>query len=364
MRERDGISVVLCLCLSFLFPGCATIGPPQAPSLELPKPPVDLRARRKGDRVILTWTVPTVTTDRQRVRGLGPTRICRSSDPAATQCLPVGEAAPLAESAAAGNAAGQKITNTYTDTLPTRAEREPFGSIYYAVEVLNSNGRGAGLSKPVAVMLAEALPPPRDFSARVSDQGVVLTWTGELLSLPYPQVVRHLYRVYRRLEGSQQEVLVGQVEVGSEARPSLTDQSFEWGRTYYYHADTLTIVAQAGKAEIQIEGDDSAEVKVFADDVFPPAVPSGLQAVFSGPGQQAFIDLIWTPVTDMDLAGYNVYRREEGAAAVKVNVELVKAPAYRDLSVGSGRKYSYSVSAVDVRGNESARSEEGSESVP
>jgi fibronectin type 3 domain-containing protein len=93
-------------------------------------------------------------------------------------------------------------------------------------------------------------------------------------------------------------------------------------------------------------------------------VPSGLQAVFSGPGQQAFIDLIWAPVTDADLAGYNVYRHEPGSTPEKLNSDLVKAPAYRDMKVVKGRTYIYSVSAVDVRGNESARSEEASESVP
>ena len=113
-----------------------------------------------------------------------------------------------------------------------------------------------------------------------------------------------------------------------------------------------------------VEGDDSPTAKVFADDVFPPAVPSGLQAVFSGPGQAAFIDLIWASVTDVDLDGYNVYRHEEGAVPVKVNSERLKTPAYRDESVVSGKKYFYSVSAVDLRGNESARSEEANEAVP
>ena len=75
-------------------------------------------------------------------------------------------------------------------------------------------------------------------------------------------------------------------------------------------------------------------------------------------GSKPFIDLVWAPVTDVDLDGYNVYRHEEGATPVKVNAELVKTPAYRDANVGSGKSYFYSVSAVDVRGNESARSEE------
>lgn len=69
-------------------------------------------------------------------------------------------------------------------------------------------------------------------------------------------------------------------------------------------------------------------------------------------------------MTDVDLDGYNIYRHEEGARPVKVNAEPVKTPAYRDAAVVSGKNYFYSVSAVDVRGNESARSEETSETVP
>ena len=126
----------------------------------------------------------------------------------------------------------------------------------------------------------------------------------------------------------------------------------------------VSVIEAAGKPAIEVEGDYTPEVKIFAHDVFPPAVPSGVQAVFSGTGQQPFIDLIWAPVTDSDLDGYNVYRHEEGRAAVKVNLEPVKMPAFRDVQVVSKKRYFYSVSAVDQRGNESARSEEASESVP
>ena len=49
---------------------------------------------------------------------------------------------------------------------------------------------------------------------------------------------------------------------------------------------------------------------------------------------------------------------------MKVNASLLKTPAYRDESAVAGKSYSYSVSAIDVRGNESARSEEAGEAVP
>src|SRR5215471_10024742 len=75
-----------------LVTACATVGPPLPPSLDLPKPPSDLRAARKGGRVTLTWTIPTMTTDRQRARSFGATRICRASNTELKECGPaVGE---------------------------------------------------------------------------------------------------------------------------------------------------------------------------------------------------------------------------------------------------------------------------------
>jgi hypothetical protein len=299
---------------------------------------------------------------------LGPTKICRGFETVLTQCgTPVGEAA--AQPSPGATASKQKVARSYTDALPAQIQTDnSASSITYAVEVVNAGGRGAGLSNQVRVSVVGTLPPPQDFAARVTGQGVVLTWTNDVPpadSAPVPtQPVHYFYRVYRRLEGSEDRILAGEVRAGGERSLGFTDSSIEWGKTYEYRAETVTVIVQENKPELQVEGDDSREIKVSADDVFPPAVPSGLQAVFSGPGQKAFIDLVWAPVSDVDLDGYNVYRHEEGTAAVKVNTEPLKTPAWRDTSVVSGRSYFYSVSAVDVRGNESARSEEASEAVP
>lgn len=256
-----------------------------------------------------------------------------------------------------------RITDSYTDVLGHQvvsAETPADRFATYAVEALNENRRSAGLSNRVRVPLAFTLAPPQEFAAKVSAEGVVLTWSGELLPRNRDNV-RYVYRVYRRVEEGKQQLQVGELPAGQERRMSLTDSNIEWERTYFYHAEAVTIVDHP---EVQIEGNDTPELRVFTHDVFPPAVPSGLQAVFSGPGQAPFIDLIWAPVTDADLAGYNIYRREADNAPVRINAELVKVPAYRDAQVGGGNTYFYSVSSVDVRGNESARSAEASESVP
>src|SRR6202162_141426 len=98
--------------------GCASVGPPEPPSLELPKAPSDLRAARKGDRVTLTWTIPARTTDRQRVRFLGKTRICRGVDSTLKECgSPVGEVPPPADFAETNKSSTGTLTASFTDTL-------------------------------------------------------------------------------------------------------------------------------------------------------------------------------------------------------------------------------------------------------
>ncbi len=125
--------------------GCASIGPPLPPSLELPRPPSDLRAARKGNEVRLTWTIPAQTTDRQSVRYLGKTQVCRSLDATIKQCgTPVGEAPPPADFASAKKSTSQKVSAGFTDTLPSTIEQEhPTGFATYAVEALNAAGRGS-----------------------------------------------------------------------------------------------------------------------------------------------------------------------------------------------------------------------------
>ena len=427
VREQKRLRGCLLLLLgaSIWWTGCASIGPPLPPSLELPKPPTDLHAVRKGDQVTLTWSIPARTTDRQSVRYLGKTRICRSvgvafasvaapgvaaapvtaaaSDAGTTlgvgaapkECgTPVGDAPPPANFTQARKSSAKKSPATFTDILPSAIQQaNPTSFAAYAVEVLNAAERGAGISNQVRIPLVPTVAPFGSFSAQATAQGVLISWQCPPTSGTGTDV-KYLFRIYRRAESKLAASKIADIDAtdcaagpsgiaplagasastanaGANATEphdkivtSFLDQTFEWESTYFYRATVVSVMQTPGKPTVEVEGDDTAEVKVFAHDVFPPAVPSGLQAVFSGPGQQPFIDLIWAPVTDADLEGYNVYRHEDGAAAVKLNATPVRMPAFRDTLVKAGKKYSYSVSAVDQRGNESARSEAADESVP
>jgi hypothetical protein len=194
--------------------------------------------------------------------------------------------------------------------------------------------------------------------------GVKITWDQVLPPRRGSGLtVRYGYRIMRRLEGSGQPAIVSELSASNEAM-ALIDKGIEWEKRYQYWITPITSWQQDEKYKGVVEGEDSPVVLVVTKDIFPPAVPTGLQAVFSGVSQQAFVDLTWTPNTEADLAGYYIYRRTEGQQPVKINSGLVKTPASRDSSVQPGTRYFYSVSAVDLRGNESARSQETSETVP
>jgi len=388
MKLLNGHVLVAVAALAALA-GCASIGPPTPPSLELPKPPSDLRAQRKGDNVTLTWTIPARTTDRQSIRYLGQTNICRSLDQGVKQCgSPIGEVAPPADFADLRKSSPQKLTAAFYDSLPEAMQaKHPKGFAVYAVEVLNTANRSAGLSNKAEVPLIPTLSPFSGFTAQTQARGVMISWQCSPTPDTAKAATKYLFRIYRRQEGDGPYTRIAEVDattcatgsregsvpshshsatvpIEDQSVSSFLDQTLEWEKTYSYRGTVVSVMEAAGKPAIEVEGDDTPEVKVFAHDIFPPTVPMDLQAVYSGSGQRPFIDLIWAPAADADLAGYNVYRHQQGAAAVKLNSELVMTPAFRDVEVQSGKTYFYSVSAVDQRGNQSGRSEEASESVP
>ncbi len=270
-----------------------------------------------------------------------------------------------AEMTSQSSATGSKPRVIYEDVLPQQA----IGSqnyAGYAIEVLNSLGKSAGLSNQVPISLAPTLPAPADLRVEVTSSGPLLHWTGTSLSQLSSalQQYKFSYRIYRRVPGQPNYLLIGDTQLDGPDYVA-PDNNFEWEKTYEYKIAPVTgIPAVSGRQPTEIEGDDSPIVTATVHDSFPPAAPTGLQAVYSGAGRKPFIDLTWAPNLESDLAGYLVYRHESSQPSVVLNQELVKAPAYRDEAVEPGHTYFYSVQAVDERGNKSDPSQETSETIP
>ena len=344
--------------------GCGTPGAPQPPSLQLARPVEDLTASRKGNRVELDWTLQRKNTDRTLVKHPPAIHVCRREGTGLmSACAVVAEVpSPKAQpQAKKGQAQEAAIRMRYVDSLPPQLGQDnPADFVTYAVEEVNSHGRSAGLSNQVPIPVAPTIAAPDEVSAQVSAEGVRVSWTGPAPPAA-PADLSYRYRIMRKPVGAPAYTVLA--DVVPAASGSYLDKTFEWEQKFQYRITTVTQVDSHG-INTAVEGDDSPPVAVFTRDIYPPAQPAGLQAVFSSVGQKPFIDLTWAPNLESDLAGYNVFRRTAGAPVEKLNQQLVQTSSFRDENVEPDKKYIYSVSAVDLRGNESQRSAEATETVP
>ncbi len=96
-------------------------------------------------------------------------------------------------------------------------------------------------------------------------------------------------------------------------------------------------------------------ISVVSPAAGPPADPTGLTVVTSG---VYTISLDWDDNTDLDLAGYKVYRSETSGAGFS-NIATVAASDFVDTTANpNDLTYYYTVAAYDVDANESGQSDE------
>jgi fibronectin type 3 domain-containing protein len=200
-----------------------------------------------------------------------------------------------------------------------------------AVRVLSARGKTVGWSNFVNLPVVAPPERPAEVHAEATAEGVRLTWRARGDS----------FRIYRRT-GSERFAPAANVP-----QPSWTDSGAEFGKHYIYQVQTLVKLSNNTEAE----SDLSEEAGITPVDVFPPAVPKGLNAA-TAPNS---IELSWEGDTEPDLAGYRVYR-STGAGPFEKIGDPVAIPSYSDRNVEHGKTYRYAVSAIDKTGNESARS--------
>jgi len=89
------------------------------------------------------------------------------------------------------------------------------------------------------------------------------------------------------------------------------------------------------------------------DDGIPPAVPIGVQISYASDGE---ILIEWYPNPEGDLKGYNVYRKTNSTDYILLT--FTTDSYWFDDSLSYAEKYFYKISAIDIWGEESQRSEE------
>jgi len=306
------------------------VGEPLPPLLNVPQPVTDLSAVQRGQKIIVHFTLPRLTTEghvmKQRLEW-----DLRMGEPGKGE-FHLEEWAARAQSPTGGKI--EKSSVTYD--IPAAPW---FGKdVVLNVRVANAK-RHSDWAKPVILSVLKPPATPSDVKAENVTDGVRLSWKGSGPS----------YRVYRKTEADPDFTVAANTEAGE-----YLDKTTEYGKPVQY---ILQAIIKTGTGEV--ESELSKPYTHTPVDLFPPAVPGGLTAVPT----PASIELTWDRDTEPDLAGYRIYRAAPGAGFEKI-AETVENPSYSDKQVKSGEKYRYQVSAFDKSGNESKRSNEIEVAVP
>jgi len=369
--KRTGFFVFLALAVS-LFPACGRKGPLQLPLVLVPQKVETLKAFQRGNQVLLEWTNPKTYIDGRALTGLSDIEVWIHEIRDQSKSS---EKAPSAEEF--GSKGGCIAVLFQTEKPPPRdraaekaraavvpAKRKGPGAnellyeyglsvnelkdvkLVFALRVRDERRkRYSDFSDPVAVVPQPLSLPPGDLRSEVFADRVELRWTTPTSNIDgsKPALTKG-YNIYR-LDKSGSIVLLNTALI---SEPSFADKGVIFGQSYRYFVRALAMATAPF-----LESEDSPMVDVFAKDVFPPAVPTGLSAAI-GP---EFITLIWDANKDKDLAGYHVWRKDEGQADfVRLTNTIILQNTYTDRMIEKGKGYGYAITAVDALGNESARS--------
>jgi hypothetical protein len=359
---------------SIFLAGCASPGQPNERKPPVPQAVTDLSAEQSGNDVVLTFTLPDETVDGRDLDELPSIEIFRDFEsPAAVTSQPIAPANPTLVLTIPSGMVDRYSKNgraRVTDALQASDFDGHPGTIVYVVRTRISPKRDSQDSNAVSLRVHPAADPITDLKAEIAPSAVVLTWTPPQKTIAGPAPPVGPYRIYRAeiepsasasgAEKSKPEPAL--VKIGEADAPPFSDTQVVFGATYEY--SVRSIIQYPDQA---IESADSNLAVVTQKDIFPPAAPLGLVVVLV-PAQGATpprLELSWAISPETDIAGYNVYRSEQAdVQGTRQNADLLIAPAFRDMNVQPGRRYFYSVTAVDRSGNESPASAVVSGGVP
>lgn len=366
-----------------VFVGCASPGQPIERKPPVPAAVTDLTAAQSGDEVVLTFSLPTETSDGRQIDHAPAIEVYRDFVQASAAAAPHAAAAAtptLVVTIPSGMVARytQQGRIRYADTLDVADfMQHPDTAALYTVRTRLSEKKDSADSNAVVLRVYPVPDPVEDLKADVTESAIVLAWTPPQKTLAGSAPAISGYRLYRVTEppapapssappaekNRPAPALIG--EPGADAS-SFSDSNFEFGQTYTY---LLRSVVQTPNGPL--ESGDSNSLVVTPKDIFPPAAPLGLVVTYvpAVGATRAHLELSWAISPETDVAGYNVYRSDqEGTTGIRLTGDwaqkLLLTPAFSDMKVDPGHRYFYTVTAVDRSGNESSPSAPVSGSMP
>jgi hypothetical protein len=337
--------------------GCGKKGPIEPPLARAPQAVEKLDLIQRGSSLLLTWTNPSAYLDGNPLGELTEVEIWMvKEDHVAGSAAKVWTAeefeskAELLTRISADRFASFRRAGGSTDAELSYAHSlagDDIGRkiLTFSVRVRDVKKRASAFAIPTSLEALSPPSPPRKVRAEVLEDHIQVTWES---SEPAPKEETPpkttAYNVYRSDGGDP----ASRLNATPLEKAEFPDKDFAFGRTYRYFVRAVL------ESTHPVESDDSESAEVTAEDVFPPAPPSGLTAI-GGPG---FIALSWEAGRESDLAGYRVWRRVAGEADFVLVASLPEtASSFSDSKVEKSKRYEYAIAALDSAGNESRKSD-------
>lgn len=387
-QEAGRVLVALALLAVLGAAGCGKKGDPEPPLPKGPNAVSNLSVEQEGDDAVLTFAFPDRLMNGAPLTDLSAIEVYRVTN------APSSLTAPRRTGPAPGTAGPGGTTTTVP--LPGAAERRAATNVRLAEETfyaaarkvatlslsaIAESTRGASVvyRDPLSPLLAgEGKPTPLAYAVisvrrdgERSPLSNIVAFTPDIapaapILLPaYPEEGRLClewlppgqdvlgrpveiggYSVYRRI--LPQDEYEAPLTPKPVAGLSYVDVGAPYGTPLVY--TVRAILAKNPK----VEGLPAEELAVIYRDVYPPPAPSRLDAL----SEASRVRLVWSPVDAPDLAGYLVFRAEGGAAPALLAKDPVTDPFFTDESIAQGKRYRYTVRAVDRAGNQSPPSPE------
>jgi hypothetical protein len=321
-----------------------------------------------GDGVALNFSIPSKTIRGERLQQPPAIEVLRGElKPDGSPNLKSFRVVETVPGELAAKYQSDDRTQIVTPIAPAENHSSAGFDVVFAVRTRASRKRASADSNPVKVHIYPVPAPVGPIKSEITESAIDLNWPPVSQTAAGDPITVSEYRIYRgELDPKTYDPKIIGPEVLHErfvtplARLDRTtdshfaDKQFDFGNTYVYVVRSVTTAAGN-----ELESSDSDPLILRPVDTFPPSAPqSVVAAAVENPENtppSLEVDVSWSINSEQDLAGYRVYRSErEGEKGPLVTQDLLLSPAYRDTSVTSGHKYWYSVTAVDLSGNESA----------
>ncbi len=356
MTTRRAVAFAVFLACA-AAPGCGKKGALLPPLSRTPQKAEAVTVLQRGATLLVEWKNPVKSVDGSVLAGVLETEIwVLEQDKAKAMAKKMtardfeGKARLAASLKKDGLAAVRKDKGTdaagFVYPYPLAGKKSASLRVLFAVRVKDARSRTSDFSDPVAIDPLVGPGPPVELAARVLEDRIELVWKAPAANFDgsAPAVVSG-YNVYRKGSDGADKL----VNASLVAETRYEDRDLVYGAPVgYFVRASATAIAPF------VESDDSEVRELVPKDSFSPAAPSGIVPV-TGHGS---VSLSWEVNREKDLAGYRVRRREEGGTEdVLLTPGLLLENAFTDSTIEKGKRYCYSMSAVDIRGNESARTE-------